>query len=80
MTTTGDVIIEFHRVGAYVKVSAIDTKTLTEVSIVGAPSAGERALKRAVIRRLEYVLARKNKAGQKPATQNRVTKPFKSFS
>jgi Domain of unknown function (DUF6898) len=59
MDDDGGIIIEFHRVGAYVKVSAIDPRSLTEVSIVGNPAAGEKALARAAIRRLEYVLARK---------------------
>jgi len=54
-----DIIIEFHRVGAFVKVSAIDPRTLTEVSIVGDPAAGEEMLARAAVRKLEYVLARK---------------------
>ena len=54
-----EIIIEFHRVGAYVKVSAVDPETLTEVSIVGDPAAGEAALKRVAVQRLEYVLARK---------------------
>ncbi len=53
------VIIEFHSVGAFVKVSAIDSATLVEVSIVGDPAAGEAALERAVMRKLEYVLARR---------------------
>ena len=30
------VIFEFRRVGAFVKVSAVDPRTLTEVSIVGS--------------------------------------------
>ena len=59
MAEPGDIIIEFYRVGAYVKVSAVDTASLTEVSIVGDPAAGEEALKRAAVRKLEYVLARK---------------------
>ena len=54
-----EVILEFHRVGAYVKVSAVDTVTLTEVAIVGDPAAGEAALKQAAIRKLDYVLARR---------------------
>ncbi len=54
-----EVIIEFHCVGAYVKVSAIDPDSLTEVSIVGDPQAGEAMLKRLAVQRLEYVLARK---------------------
>jgi phage head maturation protease len=59
-----EVILEFHHVGAYVKVSAIDTATLTEVSIVGDPAAGEAALKQAAIRKLDYVLKRKAEAGK----------------
>ena len=38
MARRGEVIIEFYQVGAYVKVSAIDPATHTEVSIVGDPS------------------------------------------
>ena len=53
-----NVIIEFYRVGAYVKVSAIDPRTMTEVCIVGDPAAGEAALKRAAMRKLRYVLER----------------------
>ncbi len=59
MARPKEVIIEFHRVGAYVKVSAIDPDSLTEVSIVGDPQAGEAMLKRLAVQRLEYVLARK---------------------
>ncbi len=47
-----DVIIEFQRIGASVKVSAIDPETLTEVSIAGPASAGEEALTRAVMQKL----------------------------
>jgi hypothetical protein len=61
MTKRGDIIIEFYRVGAFVKVSAIDTTTLTEVSIVGPPDAGEEALQRAAVRKLEYILERRAK-------------------
>ncbi|MHA1151477.1 MAG: DUF6898 family protein [Alphaproteobacteria bacterium] len=63
MSRRGDVIIEFHQVGAYVKVSAVDTSTYTEVSIVGDPTRSEEALKRAAIRKLEYVLERDRKVG-----------------
>ncbi len=52
-------LIEFHRVGAYVKVSAVDPVTLTEVSIVGDPAAGETALKQTAMRKLAYVLERR---------------------
>ena len=33
-----EVILEFHQVGAYIKVSAVDPVTLTEVSISFSPS------------------------------------------
>jgi hypothetical protein len=56
-------IIEFYRIGNAVKVSAFDPATLTEVSIVGAPSVGDAELTRLVIRKLEYMLA---KAGTNP--------------
>lgn len=59
-----EVLIEFYRVGAYVKVSAVDPVTLTEVSIVGAPEAGEAALTRTAVRKLHYVMARR--AGRRP--------------
>ena len=62
MADPRSVIIEFYPVGAYVKVSAIDPVTLTEVSIVGDPHAGEATLKREAMRRLEYVLARQKRA------------------
>lgn len=53
-----EVIFEFHRIGKSVKVSAVDADTLVEVSIVGSPGAGPEALKRAALRKLEYVLMR----------------------
>ena len=56
-----DVIIEFHQVGDYVKVSAMDAATWTEISIVGDPSAGEAELARIALRKLKYVLEKKDK-------------------
>ncbi len=53
-----DIIIEFHRIGNSVKVSAMDPATLTEVTIVGPANAGEETLKRNVLRKLEFVLAK----------------------
>jgi len=53
------VIIEFFPVGAFVKVSAMDTKTLTEISIQGPASASEEVLTRNAMKRLEYVLKKK---------------------
>ena len=57
----GSVIVEMLPVGCYVKVSAIDTRTGTEVSIVGDPMRGEAALRKTAIRKLEYVLQKKKK-------------------
>jgi hypothetical protein len=54
-----EIIIEFLPVGNFVKVSAVDTKTLTEISVQGPASAGKEMLKRNAIRRLEYVLKKK---------------------
>ncbi|MFC4351312.1 DUF6898 family protein [Fodinicurvata halophila] len=69
-----ETLIEFIRVGAYVKVSAVDPETLTEVSIVGQPSCGEYALEELAVRKLDYVLKKKglrpsiNDAGSAPGT------------
>ena len=54
-----EVIIEFMPVGNIVKVSAMDTASLTEIVIQGPASAGEDILKRNAMRRLEYVLKKK---------------------
>jgi len=50
------VIVEFVKVGAYVKVSAIDPTTRVEVSIVGDPSMSQATLERTVVQKLRYVL------------------------
>ena len=54
-----EIIFEFHAIGPYVKVSAMDTKSLTEVSIQGPATASEDMLKRNARLRLEYVLRKK---------------------
>ena len=65
MLNANDVILEFRQVGAYVKVSAMDPATLTEVSVVGDPAVGEYVLKRTAIRKLNYVLGRQaDRAGR----------------
>jgi len=56
-----EVLIEFQQVGNAVKVTAVDTETLVEVSMMGPVSAGEEVLKRNVINKLNYVLAKKDK-------------------
>jgi hypothetical protein len=54
-----EIIIEFHPVGNVVKVSAMDVKTMTEISIQGPATAGETTLKLNALRRLEYVMKKK---------------------
>jgi len=55
------IIIEFIKVGAYVKVSAIDPVSLFEVSIVGDPSASRNTLEQIAIKKLKLVLSKKQK-------------------
>jgi hypothetical protein len=61
-----DVIFEFYRVGNSVKVSAVDTETLTEVSVVGPATASEATLRNNALRKLEFVLARRAGQDRKP--------------
>ncbi|SDG91461.1 DUF6898 family protein [Roseospirillum parvum] len=56
--TGRQVLFEFVYQGAYVKVSAIDPETGTEVSIVGDPTRGREALKWVAANKLAYVLKR----------------------
>jgi hypothetical protein len=58
-----EVYFEFRRVGAYVKVSAVDSLTHTEVSIVGDAKASQAQLKATALQKLRYVLARTDKGG-----------------
>ena len=51
-----DIIIEFIDLGRFVRVSAIDQATGTEVSMVGDPKAGKGTLSRLAARKLRYVL------------------------
>ena len=52
-------IIEFINIGRQVKVSAVDPDTGVEVSIVGPADAGHELLTRNAIRKLEYVLSKR---------------------
>lgn len=54
-----EVILEYQRFGAVVKVSAVDPETLTEVTIQGPALWGEEALRRTALSKLRYVLARR---------------------
>ena len=63
MTSINDprIIIEFIQVGAYVKVSAVDPVSLVEVSIVGDPSASRDTLEQTAIKKLRFVLSKRQK-------------------
>ena len=54
-----EIFIEFYPLGNLVKVSAMDTQTLTEISIQGPASASQEKLKASALKRLEYVLEKK---------------------
>jgi len=54
-----EVIIEFHPIGGFVKVTAMDVATLTEISIQGPANTPEAILKNNAVKRLEYVLRKK---------------------
>ncbi|MGH1375935.1 MAG: DUF6898 family protein [Alphaproteobacteria bacterium] len=54
-----EIIIEFHPIGNFVKVSAMDTQSLTEISIQGAATTPQEMLKRNAVKRLEYVMKKK---------------------
>ncbi len=53
-----EVLFEFRRIGRSVRVSAIDPKTGTEVTMVGDARSGMMTLKRNAARKLAYVLAK----------------------
>jgi hypothetical protein len=54
-----EVIFEFRTVGHIMRVSAMDTATLTEITIQCPVTAGEKAFKTNALKRLEYVLRKK---------------------
>lgn len=62
MPGSNEILIEIQQIGNAVKVAAIDPETLIEVSIVGSPSAGEEALKRAAVRKLAFVLKKSRRS------------------
>ena len=54
-----EIIFEFLPVGNVVRVTAMDTKTLTEITIQGPVGTSEAILKLNAMKRLEYVLKKK---------------------
>ncbi len=54
-----EVIIEFQPVGNFLKVSAMDVESLTEIFIQVPKNATPEMFKRNALKRLEYVLKKK---------------------
>lgn len=64
MSGDGEVYFEYQRIGMYMKVSAIDGATGTEVSVAGPASGSRELLKRTALAKLRFVMqrdAQKNK-------------------
>lgn len=59
MLTGREVIFELAPFGNVMKVTAMDTQSLTEVTIQGPLNASETILKNNALKRLEYVLKKK---------------------
>lgn len=57
MPESAAVIIKFATQGAYVRVSAFDPASMTEVTIVGAANAPRAYLETLVLRQLERTIA-----------------------
>lgn len=62
----GEVLIEVRRIGALVRVAAIDPATGTEVSVPGPAHGDLEALTHVAIRKLSYVLARGDRPDRRP--------------
>lgn len=54
-----EVLFEFFPIGPYMKVTAMDVASLTEVSISGPKGASEAILKTNALKRLEFVMRKK---------------------
>ena len=63
MSKADNYIIEFTQIGASVKVTAIDPKTMTEVSIVGGAQYSQEFLTRQAVKKLEYVISKQAEKG-----------------
>lgn len=57
-----EIYIEFKQIGQYIKVTAIDSVTGMEASIVGDAKASQAELKRLAAQKLKYVLEKQKSA------------------
>ena len=53
---TREALFEFHQVGSYMKVSALDPETGIEVSILGPANASEYVLRSNALRKLDAAM------------------------
>ena len=58
-----DIFIEIVTIGAYAKVSAIDSATGMEISVTGPADAHRSTLEAAAIRKLQFVLNKQKAEG-----------------
>ena len=63
MQAPREVVFEFVRIGHVIRVSALDSSTLQEVTIQGPASAGEAALRRTAMAKLDYVNRKREPRG-----------------
>ena len=56
-----EVIFEFRQIGRSVKVSAIDVATQVEISVIVPAGASEAIMREQALRRLDYVLAKRER-------------------
>ncbi len=61
----GEILFEFHRIGSYLKVMAIDAETATEVAVVGPATGSLELLKRTAINKLHFVMRRDAAKGRR---------------
>ena len=54
----GEVLLEFQRIGNYMKATAIDARTGREVSVAGPATGSRELLTRTAVNKLRFVLAR----------------------
>jgi hypothetical protein len=59
-SNSSEVLIEIVTLGAYAKVTAIDSATGTEVSVTGPSNASRASLEAAALSKLQFVLKKKN--------------------
>ena len=61
-----DILIEIVTLGAFAKASAIDSQTGVEVSVTGPANGNRASLEAAAMRKLEYVLKKRESGSSGP--------------